>query len=122
MFNKYFMQIPNTEGNKAIARSIENHSKTLKSISESEIKSKDRVDITLSEYLEMKDTIRKQDDKLRSLYCTVKRLGIPIEVIDGIVSDTIQVYRDEDIKDFITHYMIKFDVDAGLDILRRSYR
>lgn len=122
MFNKYFIQQADTEGNRAIARSIREHGKTLESISQNEIKSKDRVDIPLSEYLEMKETIRKQDNRLRELYCTVKRLGIPLEVIDGIVPDSIQVYRDEDLRDFITHYMIKFDVDAGLDILRRSYR
>jgi hypothetical protein len=122
MFNKYFIQQADTAGNKAIARSIREHGRKLESISQAEIKSKDRVDIPLSEYLEMRGRIERQESKLRSVYCTIKRLGIPMEVIDGIVPDTIEVYRDEDIRDFVTHYMIKFDVDAGLDILRRSYR
>jgi hypothetical protein len=122
MFNKYFIQQADTEGNKAIARSIREHGRKLESISQAEIKSKDRVDIPLSEYIEMREKIEKQESKLRSVYCIIKRLGIPMEVIDGIVPDTIQVYRDEDIRDFVTHYMITFDVDAGLDILRRSYR
>lgn len=122
MFNKYFIQQADTAGNEAIASSIREHGRKLESISKAEIKSKDRVDIPLSEYLEMKETICKQESELRSLYCTFRQLGIPKEVVDGIVPDSIEVYTNEDLKDFIRHYMIKFDFDAGLDILRRSYR
>ena len=122
MFNKYFIQLPDTEGPKEIARATRELGKTMKSISEADIKSKDRVDIPLSEYLEMKETIRNQESELRSLYCTFRQLGISKEVVDGIVPDSVKVYKDEDIKDFITHYMIKFDFDVGFDILRRSYR
>lgn len=122
MFNKYFIQVPDTEGPKEIARATRELGMTMKSISEADIKSKDRVDIPLSEYLEMKETIRNQESELRSLYCTFRRLGIPKEVVDGIVPDSVKVYKDEDIKDFITHYMIKFDFDVGFDILRRRYR
>jgi hypothetical protein len=122
---KYFWQVPTNKTAASLDRmteAIKDFSESQDNISQAEIKSKDRVDIPLSEYLHMKETIEKQDSRLRSLYCTVKRLGIPYETIDGIIPDSIQVYRDEDVKDFITHYMIKFDVDAGLDILRRSYR
>ncbi len=122
---KYFWQVPTNKTAASLDRmteAIKVFSESQENISQAEIKSKDRVDIPLSEYLEMRERIEKQESKLRNLYCTVKRLGIPLEVIDGIVPDTIEVYRNEDVKDFITHYMIKFDVDAGLDILRRSYR
>lgn len=122
MFNKYFIQQADTARNEAIASSIREHGRKLESISKAEIKSKDRVDIPLSEYNEMRETIRKQESELRSLYCTFRQLGIPKEVVDGIVPDSIKVYTNEDLKDFIRHYMIKFDFDAGLDILRRSYR
>lgn len=122
---KYFWQVPTNKTAASLDRmteAIKDFSESQENISQAEIKSKDRVDIPLSEYLHMKETIKQQDSRLRSLYCTVKRLGIPYETIDGIIPDTIEVYRNEDVKDFITHYMIKFDVDAGLDILRRSYR
>jgi hypothetical protein len=125
MFNKYVTIESGWEPRdveSVLGGLIKEHDNTLKSISQAEIKSKDRVDIPLSEYIAMRERIEKQESKLRSVYCTIKRLGIPMEVIDGIVPDTIQVYRDEDIRDFVTHYMIKFDVDAGLDILRRSYK
>lgn len=122
MFNKYFIQVPDTEGPKEIARATRELGRTMKSISEADIKSKDRVDIPLSEYLEIKETIRKQESELRSLYCTFRQLGIPKEVVDGIVPNSVQVYTNNDLKDFITHYMIKFDFDVGLDILRRSYK
>ena len=122
---KYFWQVPVNKTAASLdrmAEAIKDFSESQENISQAEIKSKDRADIPLSEYLEMREKIEKQESKLRDVYCTVKRLGIPLEVIDGIVPDSIQVYRNEDVKDFITHYMIKFDVDAGLDILRRSYR
>jgi hypothetical protein len=122
---KYFWQVPTNKTAASLDRmteAIKDFSESQEVISKAEIKSKDRVDIPLSEYLEMRERISIQDSKLRSLYCTVKRLGIPLEVIDSIVPDSIEVYRNEDVKDFITHYMIKFDVDASLDILRRSYR
>lgn len=125
MFNK-FVTIENNweprDVESVLGGLIKEHDNTLKSISKAEIKSKDRVDIPLSEYNEMREIIRKQESELRSLYCTFRQLGISKEVVDGIVPDSVKVYKDEDIKDFITHYMIKFDFDAGLDILRRSYR
>lgn len=122
---KYFWQVPTNKTAASLDRmteAIKNFSESQANISQAEIKSKDRVDIPLSEYLEMKETIRKQESELRSLYCTFRQLGIPKEVVDGIVPDSIHVYTNEDLKDFITHYMIKFDFDVGLDILRRSYR
>lgn len=125
MMHKYFWQVPTNKTAASLDRmteAIKDFSETQENISQTEIKSKDRVDIPLSEYLEMKETIRKQNSELRSLYCTFRQLGIPKEVVDGIVPDSVKVYKDEDIKDFITHYMIKFDFDVGFDILRRSYR
>ena len=120
MFNKYFIQQADTAGNEAIASSIREHGRKLESISQAEIKSKDRVDIPLSEYLEMREKIDVQDKKLRELYCAIKRLGIPYEVIDSIVPDSIEVYRNYDLKDFVTHFMIKFDSDESLSIMRRN--
>ena len=125
MFNKYFWNVPVDQTAASLDRmtnAIRDFSKSHEVISQADIKSKDRVDIPLSEYLHMKETIEKQDYRLRSLYCTIKHLGIPYEVIDGIVPDSIQVYKDRDLKDFITHYIIKFDVDESLDILRGGYK
>lgn len=125
MIPKYFWQVPTNKAAASLDRmteAIKNFSESQEVISQAEIKSKDRVDIPLSEYLHMKETIEKQDSRLRALYCTAKRIGIPYEVIDGIVSDSIQVYENKDVKDFITHYMIKFDVDESLSIMRGIYK
>lgn len=122
---KYFWQVPTNKTAASLDRmtdAIKDFDESQKEISAAEIKSKDRVDIPLNEYLEMRATIRKQESELRSLYCTFRQLGISKEVVDGIVPDSVQVYTNEDLKDFIRHYMIKFDFDAGFDILRKSYR
>ena len=121
MFNKYFIQLPNEAGTRDIARSIRDHSKTLADISRDEIKSKDRVNIPLSEYTEMKDTIDKQERELRMMRCYIRQLGIPQEDIDSIDPDTIRVYRNRDLCKFATHYHITFTVDETLGILRRNF-
>lgn len=122
---KYFWQVPANKTAASLDRlagSIKSFSESQENISREEIKSKDRVDIPLSEYLEMLNTIRKQEQKLRELYRAIKRLGFPYEVIDSIVPDSIQVYKNADLRDFITHYQIRFDADESLGILRRSYK
>lgn len=120
---KYFWQVPANKTAESLDRmteAIKDFSETQTANSQAEIKSKDRVDIPLSEYLEMRETIKKQDRKLKELYCAIKRLGIPYEVIDSIVPDSIEVYRNYDLKDFVTHFMIKFDSDESLAIMRRN--
>lgn len=121
MFNKYFIQLPNEAGTRDIARSIREHSKTLTDISRDEIKSKDRVNIPLSEYTNMKDTIDRQERELRMMRCYISELGIPREEVDSIVPDTIRVYRNRDLCNFSTHYQINFTVDETLGILRRNF-
>lgn len=120
---KYFWQVPTNKTAASLDRmteAIKDFSASQENISIAEIKSKDRVDIPLSEYLEMREKIDRQDKKLRELYCAIKRLGIPYEVIDSIVPDSIEVYRNYDLKDFVTHFMIKFDSDESLGIIRRN--
>lgn len=120
---KYFWQVPankTAESLDKMTNAIKEFSKTQTTNSQAEIKSKDRVDIPLSEYLEMCEKIARQDRKLKELYCVIKSMGIPYEVIDSIVPDSIEVYRNYDLKDFVTHYMIKFDADESLDIIRRN--
>ena len=120
---KYFWQVPSNKATESMDRmtnAIKDFSKAQTENSQAEIKSKDRVDIPLSEYLEMREKIDRQDMQLRKLYCTIKRLGIPYEVIDSIVPDSIEVYRNYDLQVFVTHFMIKFDSDESLAIIRRN--
>lgn len=110
MFNKYFVQIPDTEGPKEIARATRELGNKLEKISEAEIKSKDRVDISVSEYLKLRDDVSKMDAKIRHMEYLFKQLGITPDTIDDIVPDTVEVYYNEDIRDFVRHCMIKFDI------------
>lgn len=96
------------------AMSQEKFSKQLKDISEAEIKSKDRVDITLAEYERLKSDLRRYEEKSRRLEAIVAKLGIPDEVIDAIDISTIAVETCDDPMHFVTHYRIRFIVDEYL--------
>lgn len=89
--------------------SQEKFANTLKSISESEIKSKDRVDITLAEYERLKDNTRKYEERCRRMGALIIRLGIPAEVIDLIDNDSISVTTCDNHTDFKKRYRIEFD-------------
>ena len=87
------------------------YTKTLKDISEAEIKSKDRVDIPLSEYDRL---CRENSDlqwRLDHLNRMIIRMGIPAEVIDAIDPESIEVLTCKDFKDFKTKYKVLFSID-----------
>lgn len=83
----------------------------LESTSAAEIKSKDRVDITLDEYLHMRDEIERTSRELRHARCLLTSLGIPPEVISSIDPDTIRVCSNKDLRDFKCYYHVAFAVD-----------
>jgi hypothetical protein len=89
----------------------------LESISNAEIKSKDRVDITLAEYEKLKNDVRKYEERSRRMGSMIMRLGIPYEVIDLIDTGSIEVRTCEDPMNFKRHYEIKFTAD---DFLRKG--
>lgn len=63
-------------------------------ISQNEIKSKDRVNITLEEYERMKSNIARLEHEL---YITKSELGLFEEVASlNIITDTFRVYHGED--------------------------
>lgn len=93
-----------------IAQSNREHDETLKSISENEIKSKDRVDIPLSEYLRMKREIESLEREVERLAKMIIRMGFPAEVIEKIDLSSIQVTMAENPIDFRDRYRIEFDV------------
>lgn len=86
----------------------------LESISNTEIKSKDRVDILLSEYERLKDNVRKYEERCRRMGSAIMRLGIPYEVIDLIDTSSIEVRTCEDPVNFKRHYEIRFTADDFL--------
>ena len=125
MFDKHFSFI-NDDTNAVIAANITAQAtkelgKKLEDISKNEIKSKDRVDITLEEYLTMRKRIETLESKISRMSKLVIQIGIPAEVIDSIRLDTVNVVHNDDIRDFVRHYRIAFDVDASPDIMKWRY-
>lgn len=112
MFDKYIID---TSGNERaamiLAESNANHDATLRAISDAEIKSKDRVDIPLSEY----DRLRKENSDLRwrvdRMEIMLAKMGIPKEVIDTIDPDSIEVLTCKDPRYFRTKYQVLFVAD-----------
>ena len=114
MFNKYFYINDNQSAITAAritAKSNEELGLKLESISQSEIKSKDRVDITLKEYLEMREKIEKLERKNSQRDKLIIQLGIPVEVIDKIIPSSVKVYQNVDPMRFTKQYQIRFNVE-----------
>lgn len=113
MFNKYFI-VDNRSAVEAAhitAQATKKFGEKLESISKNEIKSKDRVDITLEEYLTMRKRIETLESKYSRISNLIVQLGIPAEVIDNIRLDTVNVTHCDDIQDFVRHYRIAFDAE-----------
>ena len=116
MFNTYIYDNKSVkEAAHIIAKSNKEHDNTLKHISEAEIKSKDRVDIPLSEYLEMRRQLERLEDRTRHMQAMIISMGIPAEVIDTINPASIHVETCEDIRDFQTHYRVSFTAEGKLN-------
>ena len=116
MFNKHFTFV-NDDTNAIIAANItaksnEKLGKKLESISKEEIKSKDRVDITLEEYLKMRERIQTLEEQNSRMSILINRIGIPIEELDKIDPNTVNVYQNVNPTRFTKRYQIVFDVEA----------
>jgi hypothetical protein len=94
------------------AKSNEKLGEKLESISKEAIKSKDRVDITLEEYLQMREKIEKLEAENSRMSILINRIGIPFEELDKIDPNTVNVYYNENPTRFTKRYQIVFDVEA----------
>ena len=116
MFNKYFIAV--NDNHSAItaaritAKANEKLGEKLESISKEEIKSKDRVDITLEEYLKMRERIQTLEEKNSRMSILINRIGIPIEELDKIDPNTLNVYQNVNPTRFTKRYQIVFDVEV----------
>lgn len=72
------------------------------------IASKDRADITMQEYLKLREDVAKYERKLKDVGSLIIRLGIPAEVIEQIDTNTVSVYTCRDPMQFQTKYRIEF--------------
>lgn len=116
MFNKYITINDNKnvkDAARIFAKATEDHDDTLKSISDAEIKSKDRVDIPLRDYLRMKEDLERTSRELMHANFLLANLGIPAEVVSRIEGSSIHVETYEDPRDFTRGYRITFKVDTS---------
>lgn len=92
-----------------ILRSNRELGEKLKSISDAEIKSKDRVDITLEEYENMKNKIKSLSYEVERLSDILGRIEVPLD--KEIVPDSIRSYWCDDIRDFKRRFRVEFDIE-----------
>lgn len=92
------------------AESIKGFGEKLQSISQADIKAKDRVDISLEEYLRLTKGLESTRRDLRHARYLLGEIGIPVDIISAIRHDTIKVEQAEDVRDFVRHYRITFSV------------
>lgn len=114
MFNKYITVHSDENAISAAkikAQAIEEFGKKAERIADDMIASKDRADISMKEYLELKDKTVKYEQRLKDIGRFITNLGIPVEIIEAIDTNSIEVYTTEDHMRFRTRYMIKFEVD-----------
>lgn len=102
--------------NKDLARSIEESSETLaKSITEAskdEIKARDRVDITLEEYEQLKEEVKVLRQENRELRNILGSFRFPINLWRRVKQNTIKTSVCHNVRDFIDTVRIEFDVDV----------
>lgn len=91
------------------ARSQKEFGEKLESISQAEIKSKNRVDITLEEYERLKKDLDMFSTQCKRMESMLERLGIPYYVFDKIAMDSISVSTCDNHMNFMKRFYIQFD-------------
>lgn len=117
MFNRTALNAQTVkDAARLLSEAYAKHDNTLRDISDNEIKSKDRVDISLEEYDQLKNELAILRSENYSLKDTLTRIGIPFEVMADVIPSSIKVQRCEDCIGFETSYRVTFSVR---DIERR---
>ena len=102
------------ENARAIVKSNDRLAGTLKENSEREVAARDRVDITLAEYLKMKEDIENLSKENRRLKTLFVKIGLPFD--EPIMPNSIQKYTTSGAIDFLgnTHgFLIRLQCDLS---------
>lgn len=101
------------QSNKELGYRITNSNKELserlKDISDTEIKSKDRVNITLEEYKNMQDNIKLLADKVNNLSYILNQIKIPFD--KEIIPDSIKTYWYDDVMNYRHIFRVELAID-----------
>lgn len=114
LFNRYIFvndNQPIRDAANIVAKASREHDKTIKGISEAEIKSKDRVDISLEEYELLKRENRELRERCLKAEMVLQKMHIHYKMINRINPDTVQKYECKNLRDFTTRVRIEFDID-----------
>ncbi len=122
MFDKYIIS-DNNKAARKVAASNDRLAATLRENSQKEIAARDRVDITLAEYLKLKQDIAVLSDENRRLRALFGKIGLPCDV--PILLDSIRKYQCLDFggcMDFTQRFLIEFKCDMSeLSPKQRQY-
>ena len=91
------------EAARKASESLNRMTEALVSTSEKEIKSKDRVDITLEEYLSMRKELEDLRSKVEFSEHLYRNMGIPIDVLYQIDPDSVQVSYSDSVLNILDH-------------------
>ena len=116
-YRKYIGDDSTIEAAKITAKATEELGEKAEQLVDRMIASKDRADITMQEYLKLREDVAKYERKLKDLGSLIIRLGIPAEVIEDIDTNTVSVYTCRDPMRFRTKYRIEFE--AGDECVRQ---
>ena len=111
MFDRYTIEYKDNslEAAARVTAEMELDRKSREKIAEKEIKARDRVDITLEEYENMKKEIEKLRDTNRFFKAVFDRIEIPWD--KNIVVDSVGTFENEDCMNFRRTYLIRLSVD-----------
>lgn len=98
------------KSNREVADAIREQTKIQEKISENEIKSKDRVDISRDEYEEMKEKIKFLEIINNNYKEILSKFKIPTNI--KIIPDSFNTFEMPDPASLITTFVIKFKVDV----------
>lgn len=99
----------NRELGNDILRSNRELGEKLDNISKAEIKSKDRVDISLEEYENMKNQINSLSYEVDRLSSILKRIEVPLD--EKIIPDSIVTYWCDNHSAFKRKFIVEFEID-----------
>lgn len=107
----------NRELGNDIVRSNRELGEKLENISKAEIKSKDRIDISLEEYESMKSQIKSLSYTVDKLSSILERIEVPLD--KEIIPDSIRTFWCDDSMNFRRIFRVEFAID---DFDLREYR
>jgi hypothetical protein len=111
MFNTYIVEDNSAKAARITAAATDRLGQKLESISQAEIKSKDRVDITLEEYDTLRNELKRYKDRARRAESLLTRIRIPAEIIEKIDPDTVDLFTTDDPRWCRKGYRITFYVE-----------